>query len=209
VSTIDIVPAVLIVIAAYLIGGIPWGVIVAKVTGGTDPRSIGSGRTGGSNTMRAIGPRLALVAGLLDMCKGIAAVLLARWLGAGTGVEVLAALAAIVGHSRSPFLGFGGGRGVAPSFGALLVFSPIVAAVIVPLFLGIIWVTKYSSVGSLAASAIAGVLLAIQTWVAPLDPWMYVYAVCGAGLVWLFHWDNVHRLLTGKERKIGTPRPEA
>jgi acyl phosphate:glycerol-3-phosphate acyltransferase len=208
VSAVDIVRAVLVIAAAYMIGGIPFGVVVAKIAGGPDPRSIGSGRTGGSNTMRALGPRLALVAGLLDMSKGIVVVLLARVLGAGVGVEVLAALAAIIGHSRSPYLGFGGGRGIAPSFGSLLVFSPIVAIITVPVFAAVILVTRYSSLGSLTGSVLAGVLLAIQTAIAPLDPWMYVYAVAGAGLIWLFHWDNIHRLLTGKERRIGTPRPD-
>ena len=200
--------AVLIVAAAYVIGGIPWGVIVAKVTGGTDPRTIGSGRTGGANTMRAIGPRLALVAGLLDMLKGTAAVLLARALGAGVEVEVLAGFAAIIGHSRSPFLGFGGGRGVAPAFGALLAIQPLVALAILPVFAGIILVTRYSSLGSLAGSAFGGILLAILVYTVPLDPFLYVYAVGGTALVWLFHWDNIVRLLRGQERKIGTPRPE-
>jgi glycerol-3-phosphate acyltransferase PlsY len=208
VSTAEIIRDVAIVVAAYFIGGIPWGVIIARLTGGPDPRSIGSGRTGGSNTMRAIGPRLALVAGLLDMCKGIAAVLLARALGAGPGVEVLAALAAIVGHSRSPFLGFGGGRGVSPAFGGLLAFSPLVAIIIIPVFAGVIWFTKYSSLGSLTGSALGGILLALQTAMVPLDPWLYLYAFGGAALVWLFHWDNIGRLLAGKERKIGTPRGE-
>ena len=200
--------AVLIILAAYVIGGIPWGVIVAKVTGGTDPRTIGSGRTGGANTMRAIGPRLALVAGLLDMLKGTGAVLLARALGAGVEVEVLAAFAAIIGHSRSPFLGFGGGRGVAPAFGALLAIQPLVALAILPVFAGIILLTRYSSLGSLAGSAFGGILLAILVYTVPLDPFLYVFAVGGTGLVWLFHWDNIGRLLRGQERKIGAPRPE-
>lgn len=203
----DLLRAAAIVAAAYVIGGIPWGVIVAKITGGPDPRTIGSGRTGGANTMRALGPRLALLAGLLDMLKGTVAVLLARALGAGVEVEVLAALAAVIGHSRSPFLGFGGGRGVAPAFGAMLAFEPLIALAIIPVFAGVIAITRYSSLGSLAGSAFGGVLLAIATATIPLDPWMYVYAVGGAGLVWLFHWDNIGRLLRGEERKIGTPRP--
>jgi glycerol-3-phosphate acyltransferase PlsY len=182
-------------------------VIVAKVTGGTDPRSMGSGRTGGANTMRALGPRLALLSGLLDMFKGTVVVLVAQALGAGAEVQVLAALAAIVGHSRSPFLGFGGGRGVAPAFGGLLAFQPLIALAIIPLFAGVILVTRYSSLGSLAGSAAAGILLAIATATVPLDPWMYVYAVVGTALVWLFHLDNIQRLLHGQERKIGTPRP--
>ena len=110
---IVLVRAFALVVAGYLIGGIPWGVIVARLSGGPDPRTIGSGRTGGANTMRALGPRLALLAGLLDMLKGTAAALLAWAIGAGVLVQVLAALAAVIGHSRSPFLGFGGGRGVA------------------------------------------------------------------------------------------------
>lgn len=204
----DLLRAVVLVAAGYLIGGIPWGVIVARLAGGPDPRTIGSGRTGGANTMRALGPQLALVAGLLDMFKGTAAVLLVRLLGGGVEVEVLAALAAIIGHSRSPFLGFGGGRGVAPAFGGLLAFQPLVALAIIPVFLGVIAITRYSSLGSLIGSAMGGVLLAVATAVTPLDPWLYVYAVGGAGLVWLFHWDNIGRLLRGEERKIGTPRPE-
>jgi len=197
-----------LIAAGYLIGGIPWGVIVARLAGGPDPRTIGSGRTGGANTMRALGPQLALLAGLLDMLKGTAAVLLVQLVGGGVGVEVFAALAAIIGHSRSPFLGFGGGRGVAPAFGALLAFQPLAALAIIPVFLGVIAITRYSSLGSLTASALGGVLLAVATAVTPLDPWLYVYAVGGAGLVWLFHWDNIGRLLRGEERKIGTPRPE-
>jgi glycerol-3-phosphate acyltransferase PlsY len=208
VDPFDLLRGAAVIAASYLVGGIPFGVIVAKVTGGPDPRTIGSGRTGGANTMRALGPRLALVAGLLDMLKGTAAVLLARALGAGVEVEVLAAMAAVIGHSRSPFLGFGGGRGVAPAFGALLAFAPLVALAVIPVFAGVIAITRYSSLGSLVGSAFGGVLLAIVTATAQLDPWLYVYAVGGAGLVWLFHWDNIGRLLRGEERKIGTPRPE-
>ena len=208
VEPIEILRAILLVAAAYVIGGIPFGVIVAKATGGRDPRTMGSGRTGGANTMRAIGPRLALLSGLLDMLKGTVAVLLARALGAGVEVEVLAGLAAIIGHSRSPFLGFGGGRGVAPAFGGLLAFQPLIALATIPIFLGVIALTRYSSLGSLVGSAAAGIMLAIATATIPLDPWMYVYAVGGTGLVWLFHWDNVGRLLRGQERKIGTPRTD-
>jgi acyl phosphate:glycerol-3-phosphate acyltransferase len=208
VDTFEIVRAVLIVVASYVIGGIPWSIIVARVTGRTDPRTIGSGRTGGANAMRAMGPQLALVSGILDLLKGTAAVLIARWLGAGVGVEVVAGLAAIVGHSRSVFLNLGGGRGVAPAFGGLLAFAPPVAAVIIPLFVGVIAITRYSSIGSLTASATAGLLLAWATANYGLDPWLYLYAGGGTLLVWLFHTDNIQRLLAGTERKIGTPAPD-
>src|SRR6188508_2779161 len=106
-----------VVVVAYLIGGIPFGVVVARVSGGPDPRTVGSGRTGGANTMRAIGPKLALVAGLLDAAKGAVVVLIAIALGGGLLIQILAALAAILGHSRSVWIGFKGGRGIAPAFG--------------------------------------------------------------------------------------------
>ena len=206
------VPALLrdlvVIVAAFVLGGVPWGVIVARLAGGPDPRTIGSGRTGGSNMMRAMGPRWALLSGLLDAAKGSVAVLLAFAVGGGPALAVLAAMAAVIGHSRSIFMGFHGGRGVAPSWGALLVLQPLIALGIIPLFAAVILISRYSSLGSLTATATAGVLLAIVTALAPLDPWFYVYAVGGPLLVFAFHADNIHRLLNGKERKIGSPKPE-
>jgi glycerol-3-phosphate acyltransferase PlsY len=202
VDILTLIRDIALVGGAYLLGGIPWGVVVARLAGGPDPRTIGSGRTGGANTMRALGPRLALLSGLLDMLKGTVAVLVVRWLGAGIEVEVLAGLAVIIGHSRSIFLGFGGGRGVAPAYGGLLAFQPWIALVLPPVFFGIILVTGYSSLASLAASALAGVLMAGTVAVQGLSPWLYVYAIGGTVLVWLFHWDNIGRLLRGEERKI-------
>jgi len=195
--------AVLLVAAAYLIGSIPWGVIVARLTGGPDPRSLGSGRTGGANVMRALGPRWALVSGLLDAAKGTVAVLLARGLGAGLEVELLVALAAIAGHSRSIFVGFGGGRGIAPGWGGLLVLQPIVAIAVLPVFGGVIAVTRYSSLGSLSGSATAGFLIAVLVLTGHLPPIYLAYAVAGPALIWYFHADNIGRLLRGEERKIG------
>jgi glycerol-3-phosphate acyltransferase PlsY len=191
-----------LIVGAYVLGSIPWGVVVAKLAGGPDPRTIGSGRTGGANTMRALGPRLALLSGLLDMFKGTVAVLVAAWIGGGVPVEVLAGLAVIIGHSRSIFLGFGGGRGVAPAYGGLLAFQPWIALVLLPIFIGTLLITRYSSLASLLASATGGVLMAITVAVQGLDPWLYVYAAGGAGLVWLFHLDNIGRLLRGEERKL-------
>ena len=207
-DTFDLVQGLLIVVASFVIGGIPWSIIVARLARRPDPRTIGSGRTGGANAMRAMGPQLALISGILDLLKGTAAVLLARWLGAGEGVQVVAALAAIIGHSRSVFLGLGGGRGVAPAFGGLLAFAPLIAMIIIPVFFLIIAITRYSSVGSLAASALAGILLAWATATYNWDPWLYLYAAGGTLLVWLFHTDNIQRLLGGhgaQDRDAGGP----
>lgn len=197
-----LVVAVVSIAAGYLIGAIPWGVVIARVVGGPDPRTLGSGRTGGANVLRALGPRIALVAGLLDMLKGCLAVLVPQLLGAGIIVVGVAVLAAIIGHSRSVYIGFQGGRGVSPAFGALLVLSPLVALVAIPVFAVVTQLTRYSSLGSLTASALAGDALVAIIIVQGLPASHLVYAIGGPALIWLFHLDNIQRLLAGTERTI-------
>lgn len=195
--------AAALTVAAFVIGGIPWGVIVARLSGGPDPRTIGSGRTGGANVMRAVGPRLALASGLLDMLKGTAAVLLVRLLGAGVEVEVLAGLAATVGHSRSVFLGFSGGRGVSAAFGAALVLAPLASAVILVVFLVVLAVWRYTSLASLVGAATGGIVFAVQVLATNQHPALLAFAIGAALLIWIFHLDNIGRLLRGEERKFG------
>jgi glycerol-3-phosphate acyltransferase PlsY len=201
---VDILRDAAIVFAAYLIGGIPWGVIIARVTGGPDPRTIGSGRTGGANVMRALGPRLALLSGILDMLKGTVAVLLPRALGAGVEVEVLAGLAVIIGHSRSPFLGFSGGRGVSAAFGAALVLAPPAALAILVVFLVVLAIWRYTSLASLVAAAAGGIVYTAQILATGLPLALLGFSIGAPILVWLFHLDNIARLLRGEERKFGS-----
>jgi acyl phosphate:glycerol-3-phosphate acyltransferase len=198
----EVAVAVAVVVVAYLIGGIPWGVVIARLTGGPDPRTIGSGRTGGANVMRALGPRLALVSGLLDVGKGIVSVLLAIAVGGGLPLEILAALAAIVGHSRSIWIGFAGGRGIAPGFGGLLVIAPIAALIVIPTFGLVLVVSRYSSLASLTATAIGALVVIAMVVLYQLSLLYAVYAVAAAGMIWLFHLDNIQRLLSGQERRI-------
>ena len=145
----------------------------------------------------------ALVAGLLDAGKGSLCVLLARLLGFGPAGEVLAAIFAIVGHSRSPFIAMHGGRGVAPATGGALIIEPLILAVMFPVFIITILLTRISSLGSLAASAIGGLIMIVVTVATSLPPIYFVYGVGAPGLIWLFHLDNIQRLLAGKERRIG------
>jgi glycerol-3-phosphate acyltransferase PlsY len=194
--------AVITAAAAYFIGGIPFGIVVARLVGGRDPRSIGSGRTGGANTLRAIGPRWALVSGLLDAAKGSVAVLVPRLLGFGPAFEVLGALVAIVGHSRSPYIGFGGGRGVSVAWGTLVVIQPLVALAILPVFAGVILATRISSLGSLFGSLFGGLLMAALVALEGLPAPYDVYAIGSVALIWIFHHDNIARLLRGTERRI-------
>jgi glycerol-3-phosphate acyltransferase PlsY len=205
-QTIDLVRVAVALVAGFILGGIPFGIIVPRLIGGPDPRTIGSGRTGGANVSRAVGYRWAAVSGLLDVAKGAAAVLLIIAIGGDLVAQVVAAMAAVVGHSRSVFIGLHGGRGVAPATGGALIIAPLILLVIFPVFVIVILVTRISSLGSLAATLTGGVVLFAATAVVPYPPIYYVYAVGVPGLIWLFHADNIQRLLSGKERRLGPPK---
>ena len=194
--------AAAVIVAAYLIGGIPWGVVIARLTGGPDPRTIGSGRTGGANVMRALGPRAALASGLLDVGKGIVAVLLAIVVGGELWVQVAAALAAIFGHSRSIFINFSGGRGIAPGFGGLLVIQPLAVLVVIPVFAAVLLITRYSSLASLTSTALGAAAVIVIVISSGQSALYAVYAIAAAGMIWLFHLDNIQRLVAGTERRI-------
>jgi len=191
---------------AYLAGSIPFGLIVARLTGGPDPRAIGSGRLGGTNALRALGRRRAAVVATGDVLKGVLPVLLLRAVAteseAATELEVCAALFAVIGATRSIWVGLKGGRGIATGFGTALAIAPLAVAIVAPVFIIAIARTRFVSVGSLAASALfapALILLRLSSSEG-LDVAIGAYALAGPGLVWLAHSDNIARLRTGTER---------
>ena len=196
---------VLLVIAAYLCGSVPVGVLVARLSGGPDPRSIGSGRTGGTNALRALGRRWAALVVGGDLAKGALPVLLARFLTAGDpAAEVLCAFAAVVGSSRSMFLGFGGGRGVGTGVGTMLIIQPAAVVIAAPVFVAAILITRYVSLGSLLGSAamFPAMLLIWAVASGAVPPAYLVWGAAGPALIWLAHADNIDRLLHGTERKF-------
>jgi glycerol-3-phosphate acyltransferase PlsY len=198
-------PALELVVAAiagYLIGAIPSGVLVGRLRG-VDPRGSGSGRTGTTNALRTLGPRWAAAVAALDLAKGIGAVLLGAVLGPEPWGGAVAGVAAVLGHVRSIFIGFGGGRGVATGGGAMLVLAPLAVVAALPEFLAIVAATRFVSLGSISAAItvaiVAGVLAAIG-WVGIEAP----LAATAIGLVVIVaHADNIARLLAGTERRIG------
>ena len=199
-----VVLAVVLVIGSYLCGSIPFGVVVARLTGGPDPRSQGSGRTGGTNALRTLGRRRALVVVIGDVLKGAIPVLVARALTGSAAVEVLCGIAAVLGSSRSIFLGFHGGRGVGTGVGTMLVIQPWAVILAAPVFVLVIVLTRYVSLGSLLGSA--AMVLFVVAWFLFANgdvPLAYpLYATAGCALVWLAHADNIDRLLHGTERKF-------
>lgn len=197
-------------IGAYLSGSIPFGLIVARLTGGADPRSIGSGRTGGTNALRALGRRRAAVVSAGDILKGALPVLAVRTLaasvsdGASSWWEVTAALFAVIGATRSIWVGFKGGRGIATGVGTALAIAPAAIAAAAPFFILIIWRTRLVSLGSITAAAAFAPIVIATSLLSPsgLDPAIATYALIGPALVWLAHADNITRLRAGTERRF-------
>lgn len=198
----ELLVAVILVALGYLIGSLPMGVLVARFTGGRDPRTVGSGRTGGTNALRAMGAPRALAVGLLDIAKGAAPVLIARLAGADELVQALAGVAAVLGAWRSLYLRFHGGRGVATAIGAMLVIAPLVVLLGAPVFFGVIYATRYVSLGSLIGTLAGGLLLLVFVALDWSHPIWLVYGVAAVSIVWIAHADNIQRLLSGEERKF-------
>lgn len=193
---------VVAVVVGYLLGAIPSGVLVGRLRG-IDPREVGSGRTGTTNAIRSLGLRWAAAVAVLDVTKGIVAVLVGSSIGPGPWAGALAGVAAVVGHVRSVFIGFSGGRGVATGAGAMLVLAPLALLVSLPEFALLVWRTRYVSLGSIAASITAALVAAALYAVGWAGLEAVVAAALIAGVVILAHADNVQRLLAGTERRIG------
>ena len=195
----------LLVVVAYFAGSIPVGVLVAKASGGPDPRTIGSGRTGGTNALRALGRKWAALVVAGDLAKGAVPVLLARVLTGGDSLtEVLVAGAAVLGSVRSVFLNFSGGRGVGTGVGTMLVIQPLAVILAAPVFFLVILATRYVSLGSLLGSAAMFPAMLLIWAVASgwVPPAYLAWAAVGPVLIWLAHADNIDRLIHGTERKF-------
>ena len=210
---------------AYLIGALPWGYVALYLRRGIDIRDYGSGRTGVSNALRTAGYRIAGLVLLLDLAKGIAAVLLARLLVGDAVAEVAAGLLALAGHNWPVFLGFRGGRGIAPGLGGLAVMSPVAALAGVLAFIPTCLISRYLSLGSILGVVAAGAALIILALLNGLTPNFYllygsvlgynafgitpalylIYGLLGGSVIIWQHRDNIQRLRQGTERRIGNP----
>lgn len=198
----------LIILLAYLIGSVPFGYLIVRASGAGDVRETGSGGTGATNVTRRAGRTAGVLTLLLDALKGALAVLVARWLVtddvAGNGWPVAAAgLAAIAGHVFPVWLGFRGGKGVATGLGVFVLLAPLAVLCVAPVFVAVVWATRYVSLGSIIASA----ALPVFVWLlggrgdvarAPLVG----SALASAALIVFMHRANIGRLLAGTENKL-------
>lgn len=192
----------LVVIISYLIGSIPTGYLIVKAKTGQDIRQIGSGSTGATNVKRVLGKDYFFLVMMLDALKGAIPVVLATMfinVGLSIGIApVLAAVAAIIGHSKSIFLNFQGGKSVATGVGTILALN-IVVGIIIALVWGITtYTTRYVSVGSIVALVLSPFLMFFL-----YAPVAYVfYCALGAIYIIYLHRENIKRLMQGNENKV-------
>ncbi|TET26797.1 MAG: glycerol-3-phosphate acyltransferase [Dehalococcoidia bacterium] len=204
-----------VVVLGYLLGSIPFGVLIGRLMAKADVRQHGSGKSGATNVLRTAGKKAAALVVTLDVSKGVLAVVFAGLIvgreylavgefGLGMLVaQVLAALAAIAGHIWPIFLKFKGGRGVATFFGGLIALCPPAA-----LFGGEILIigaglTKFASLGSIAGAVGAYAILVPLTIMNGFPIEYLFYTLVGTIIIIIMHRDNISRLIQGKERKLG------
>lgn len=188
----------LLIVGAFLMGSIPFGVIIARVRG-VDLKKVGSGNIGATNVLRTMGKRPALLALIGDVLKGTIPVLAAKYLLHDTTPEGIVGMSAILGHNFSIFLRFRGGKGVATSIGMLFVFSPFAAAATVVLWLTVIFLTKYSSLGAIVSFG----LLPVSMYLFDNSREKLIVSFIIAALLMIRHADNINRLIRGTEPRIG------
>ena len=189
---------VLVVIAGYLIGSVPFALILARRLGIDDLRRIGSGNLGAANVLRTSGVRAGVTVMLLDMAKGAGSVLLAQRFDGGA-VTAAAGLAAIVGHVFPVWLRFRGGKGVATACGVFSLLTPLAVGPTLAVFLGAVWVTRYISVGSILASVALTPIAYATGSSAPV----LAVGVAAANLIVIRHRTNLARVLAGTEQRVG------
>lgn len=193
---------ILVIGISYLIGSIPTGYIIVKLFTGQDIRTIGSGSTGATNVKRVMGKKWFFTVMVLDAIKGalpvILSILFATALSEIGLMPVLAAIFVILGHSKSIFLNFTGGKSVASGIGTLLALDWQAGLIIILTWAGITWVSRYVSLGSIVAMGLAPLIM----WFLNAPAAYIAYALIAAIYVIYLHRENIKRLRDGNENKV-------
>ena len=189
-------------VAAYLLGSVPFAMVASKLFGLADPRSYGSGNPGATNVLRSGNKKAALFTLIGDAAKGAVAVIVAQKLGLSDLQVGLVALAVFAGHLFPVFLKFKGGKGVATAAGVLLALDPILGLAVAGTWLLVAYVSRYSSLAALIAAAAAPVISALMHGA---NNQTIVVGILGMALIGK-HWQNIQRLMAGQESKIGSKK---
>ena len=190
----------------YLLGSIPPGYLICRLFYGVNVREIGSGRTGGTNVLRAAGWPAAILSGIADMLKGLLVVLIARWLGGSPLLQAFSGVAAVLGHNYSIFLGFKGGAGTATTVGGATGLWPWNAVVLAPTLLTVGLGSRYASLGSLSVAVLLPIIYILRTALG-VGPWEHIVhgLLTSVLTIWALR-PNIRRLIRGEERVIGAPK---
>jgi len=189
----------LVVALAYVIGSVPFALLLARRWGAVDLRRVGSGNLGAANVFRASGATAGVLVAALDIAKGALSVTLARYLSHEPAAPAAAGLAAILGHVYPVWLRFRGGKGVATACGVFAVLTPTAMAPALVVFALTVWLTKYISLGSVLATIALPAIAYLSGSPAPAIG----SAVAAATLIIFRHRSNLLRLRTGSERRLG------
>ena len=185
--------------AGYLLGSIPFAYLLARRHRGIDLRLAGSGNVGAANVLRVTTKKIGVSAMALDVAKGIASVLVARQIDPGATGPAVAGIAAVLGHIYPVWLGFRGGKGVATTAGVFTILAPQAAAIATLIFLGLVWWTRYISLGSVAGS----IILAPLAYMTGSPDVTVIAAIMVAAIVTHRHRSNLRRVFAGIERRLG------
>ncbi len=198
---------------AYLISSFPSGVVLGRLLKGVDVRQFGSGKTGATNSLRALGWQISLLVFLTDMSKGAISVglpiLLSSMFFKQNGqdstpwVVLPCGLASVIGHNHSFFIGFKGGRGVATGIGQVLVMSPITMLMVGILDIWVLGISRYVSLASIFGCFLVEVFLISNIWLTNLDPRYLAWGFAITLYIIFSHLDNIKRLMSGTERRLG------
>jgi glycerol-3-phosphate acyltransferase PlsY len=192
-------PAVALVCIAYLVGSIPFGLVVSRALARVDIRRHGSGNIGTANVLRIVGKRAAVLTLVGDLLKGFLPVLAARSLGVSELWVAGVGLAAVLGHNWPVYLRFAGGKGVATSFGALLAMTPLPALLGLLAWMVVILIFRYTSLAALIASICVPPVILFLTGAGPY----LAFSLLAALLIFVRHRDNIKRLWAGTEHRVG------
>ena len=201
-----VIKFVSILLLGYLLGAIPFGVLIGRMARGIDVRKYGSGNVGFANVMRTAGTKAGIATLVLDICKGVAAALLGALILSGDMAplaQVMGAVAAVIGHNWSIYLKLEGGKGVDTSLGGLIAMLPLVGVACLGIGLIVIFTSRYVSVGSMVG-ATSSVVILIPLVILQHQPVEYlIYGIVVAVLIIIRHRDNIANLRAGTERKLG------
>ena len=189
----------LMTVLGYLLGAVPFGIVVSKAMGLPDPRTVGSKNVGFTNVLRVSGKKAGILTLLGDMGKGwLLSWVAMQWLTVESFIMIVA-IAPILGHLFSPFLGFKGGKGVATALGAVLGLSPSIGLLLLLIWLGAVAIWRYSSGGALAAFSCLPVVAIVNEQ----RQEFFVFSLLVSAMIWIKHKENIVRLWQGKESKMG------